>query len=129
MEDLKISHLAGNRGHSLSGGERRRVEIMRALATNPHFILLDEPNSNLDHEGDTALQNTLVALKKSNKTVIVITHRGNILSLMDKILLIAHGEIVHYGARDHVLNAIQQSAQKPATTPAEAVSLKASFTM
>lgn len=116
-------------GNVLSAGQRQRLGLARALYNNPQFILLDEPNSNLDHEGDAALQNTLVSLKKSNKTVIVITHRGNILSLMDKILLIAHGEIVHYGARDHVLNAIQQSAQKPATTPAEALSLKASFTM
>ncbi|MBS3954427.1 MAG: type I secretion system permease/ATPase [Methylomicrobium sp.] len=115
-------------GNVLSAGQRQRLGLARALYNNPQFILLDEPNSNLDHEGDAALQNTLVTLKKSNKTVIVITHRGNILSLMDKILLIAHGEIVHYGARDQVLNAIQQSAQKPAT-PAEAVSLKASFTM
>jgi ATP-binding cassette subfamily C protein EexD len=74
---------------------------------------LDEPNSNLDQEGDMALQRSLRLLKQTGRTVIIITHRTNILSQMDKILLLVQGEIVQYGPADQVLAALQQPVQKP----------------
>lgn len=101
-------------GHALSAGQRQRLGLARALYGEPRVLLLDEPNSNLDHEGDLALQQTLNRLKQTGRTLIIITHRTNILSQMDKILLLAQGEIIHYGPRDQVLAALQQPAPKSA---------------
>jgi ATP-binding cassette subfamily C protein EexD len=101
-------------GHALSAGQRQRLGLARALYGEPRVLLLDEPNSNLDHEGDLALQQTLNLLKQTGRTLIIITHRTNILSQMDKILLLAQGEIIHYGPRDQVLAALQQPAPKSA---------------
>lgn len=102
--DTKI---AGS-GHMLSAGQRQRIGLARALYGSPSILLLDEPNANLDQEGDIALQKTLRYLKESGRTVIIITHRINILSQMDKALLLANGEIVHYGPADKALLALQQ---------------------
>ncbi len=100
-------------GHALSAGQRQRLGLARALYGDPRVLLLDEPNSNLDQEGDLALQRTLRLLKQGGRTVIIITHRTNILSQMDKILLLVQGEIVQYGPAEQVLAALQQPMQKP----------------
>jgi ATP-binding cassette subfamily C protein EexD len=105
------SNIVGN-GNSLSAGQRQRLGLARALYGNPQVILLDEPNSNLDQAGDQALINTLASLKQQGRTVIVITHRSNVLSQADKILLLVNGEIALYGPRDQVMTSLQQSAAK-----------------
>ncbi len=105
------SNIVGN-GNSLSAGQRQRLGLARALYGNPQVILLDEPNSNLDQAGDQALINTLASLKQQGRTVIVITHRSNVLSQADKILLLVNGKIALYGPRDQVMTALQQSAAK-----------------
>jgi ATP-binding cassette subfamily C protein EexD len=107
--DTKIE----GRGYALSAGQRQRLGLARALYGEPRVLLLDEPNSNLDQEGDMALQRSLRLLKQTGRTVIIITHRTNILSQMDKILLLVQGEIVQYGPADQVLAALQQPVQKP----------------
>lgn len=84
---------------------------------DPQVIILDEPNSNLDQQGDTALLATLAALKQQGRTVIVITHRGNILDQVDKILLL-EGQIALYGPREQALAALRQSSGKPPAAPA-----------
>ncbi|MGD0959651.1 MAG: type I secretion system permease/ATPase [Methylomonas sp.] len=100
-------------GYSLSSGQRQRLGLARALYGEPKIFLLDEPNSNLDQEGELALQRTLHYLRQIGRTVIIITHRSHILAQMDYILILANGEIMHFGLKEDVLTAIQQSQPKP----------------
>ena len=103
-------------GNVLSAGQRQRIGIARALYGEPQLIVLDEPNSNLDTDGDAALAQTLTELKRAGCTVIVVTHRNNVLGQADKILLMAEGQIAVYGDRDKVITTLQQAtARGPAT--------------
>jgi ATP-binding cassette subfamily C exporter for protease/lipase len=95
--------LAGADGASLSGGQRQRIGLARALYGNPVFIVLDEPNSNLDEAGEIALVRTLKDLKEQLRTVVVITHKLNVLSAVDKLLVLGEGALVAYGQRDKVI--------------------------
>ena len=93
----------GPGGITLSGGQRQRVGLARALYKNPKIVILDEPNSNLDDAGERALFNALIELKKRQTTVIVITHKINILELVDKIIVLRDGVIQMYGAKEKIL--------------------------
>lgn len=101
-------------GNVLSAGQRQRIGLARALYGDPQLVVLDEPNSNLDQEGEAALARTLSDLKRAGRTVVVITHRRNILDRVDKILLMGEGQIAMYGARDKVLAALRQAAEQEA---------------
>jgi lipopolysaccharide export system ATP-binding protein len=74
LSEFRIEHIAGNRGFSLSGGERRRVEIARALATDPAFILLDEPFAGIDPIAVIDIQNIITALKHKGLGVLISDH-------------------------------------------------------
>lgn len=95
--------LVGVGGTTLSGGQRQRIGLARALYNNPIFIVLDEPNSNLDDIGEKALLVAIMKLKEEDVTVILITHRPNILSITDKIAVLGEGELKMYGKRDEIL--------------------------
>jgi ABC-type protease/lipase transport system fused ATPase/permease subunit len=99
-------------GNIVSAGQRQRIGIARALYGDPQVIVLDEPNSNLDEEGDAALARTLTELKRSGRTVVVVTHRRNILGQCDKILVMADGQIALHGERDKVLTALKEAATR-----------------
>lgn len=93
----------GASGSALSGGERQRVALARAVYGGPRFVLLDEPNSNLDAEGEKALQRAIDILKTCGTTVIVVAHRPSILRHIDNILVMQDGMVRMIGPRDEVL--------------------------
>ncbi len=93
----------GPGGMTLSGGQRQRIGLARAVYGNPKIVVLDEPNSNLDDAGERALMNALVELKKRGTTIIVISHKINILNIVDKIAVLQEGILKNYGDAKTVL--------------------------
>jgi ABC-type protease/lipase transport system fused ATPase/permease subunit len=92
----------GEAGLTLSGGQRQRVGLARAMYGHPALVILDEPNSNLDEEGETALVHALERLKAQKTTLIMITHKPSLLSNVDKILVLKQGAAPDFGNRDEV---------------------------
>jgi PrtD family type I secretion system ABC transporter len=95
-------------GYSLSGGQRQRVALARALYGDPKLVVLDEPNSNLDSDGEDALMRALGWLKEHKVTTILIAHRPSLLQHVDKVVVINQGQIQFAGPRDEILRKIQQ---------------------
>jgi len=105
MSDLKIEYLARNRAHSLSGGERRRVEIMRALATKPRFILLDEPFAGIDPLSVADLQQIIQQLKEKGLGVLISDHNvRETLSVCDYAYIVNNGKLLADGTAAEVVN-------------------------
>ena len=105
MEDLKITYLAGNQAHSLSGGERRRVEIMRALATKPRFILLDEPFAGIDPLSVADLQVIIGDLKARGLGVLISDHNvRETLAVCDTAYIVNSGRILTQGPAAEIVN-------------------------
>ena len=103
--------LIGEGGVALSAGQQQRVALARALYDNPVLLVLDEPNSNLDEAGDRALLAALIQLKKDGVTTFIMTHRLNLLSEVDAVMILADGTLQIYGPRDEVTNAIMQRSK------------------
>jgi ATP-binding cassette subfamily C protein EexD len=104
----------GANGGNLSGGQRQRIGLARALYGDPVVVVLDEPNSNLDEQGEIALGRTIQRLKVNKVTVVVITHRNNVLNNVDKLLLLSDGQLSVYGPKDQVVAHLQKVAQQAA---------------
>jgi ATP-binding cassette subfamily C protein EexD len=104
----------GANGGNLSGGQRQRIGLARALYGNPILVVLDEPNSNLDEQGEKALENAIQKLKERKSTVIIITHRHNVLAKVDKLLILQDGALAVYGPRDQVIAHLQKQNAQPA---------------
>ena len=102
----------GAEGAMLSGGQRQRVALARALYGNPAFVVLDEPNSSLDEQGDAALANAIAQLKSRGTTFVVMTHRTSVLGVADKMLVLRDGQTQMFGPRDDVLKALNEAAAK-----------------
>ncbi len=104
--------MIGGAGGVLSGGQRQRIGLARAVYGKPCLIVLDEPNSNLDDQGERELVEALDRIKRQGSTVIVISHRTMVLKSMDKMLVLKEGAAVSYGPRDQVLAGLMQPARK-----------------
>ena len=105
----------GDDGSFLSGGERQRVALARAVYDMPKFVVLDEPNASLDEAGDAALLNTVKLLRAKGTTVIVMTHRLNILGAIEHMLVLVDGQVQRFGTCQEVMEALQSppAAQPP----------------
>ena len=98
MEEFRITHIARSKGYALSGGERRRVEIARALVTNPRFILLDEPFAGIDPIAVIDIQNTITDLKERGIGVMISDHNvRETLGVCDMAYILNDGELLEYG--------------------------------
>ncbi|MDI1308943.1 MAG: type I secretion system permease/ATPase [Methylotenera sp.] len=99
-------------GLSLSGGQSQLVGLARAIYKEPAILVLDEPNAHLDEHGDEHLLKALLALKNKGKTIIVISHRANILKVTDQLLVMRGGEIHHHGPTEIVLSKLNDALLK-----------------
>jgi ABC-type protease/lipase transport system fused ATPase/permease subunit len=107
----------GDAGSVLSGGQRQRVGLARALFGQPRLIVLDEPNANLDTDGEQALAESLVEMRKQGATIIVVAHRPSLLAVADKILVLRDGRVEMLGGRDEVLAKIAPKFVPPRPRP------------
>ena len=110
----------GEGGIALSGGQRQRIALARALYGDPVMIVLDEPNANLDEAGDVALVNALRELKARQRTVFVVTHRANLLSETDAIMVLSEGRIQALGPSEEILKGARE-ARAVSSSPVQKV--------
>jgi len=93
----------GEQGQVLSAGQRQRIALARALYREPFLVVLDEPNSNLDSEGEAALTRAIASVRKRGGIVVVVAHRPSALQALDSVLVLAKGAVVSFGPKDEVL--------------------------
>jgi len=106
--------IIGPSGGGLSPGQRQRIGLARALYGNPCFVVLDEPNSNLDTDGEGALSKALMGLREKKVTTVIITHRASVLASVDKILILRAGKVEAFGRREEILPRLTRQATPPA---------------
>jgi ABC-type protease/lipase transport system fused ATPase/permease subunit len=97
------TQLEGEKGLKLSGGQKQKIGLARAVYKNPKFLILDEPTSNLDEQGEQLLLTALSSMKKHHDcTCIMVTHKPSLLHSMDKILVLRDGQVAMFGPKDEV---------------------------
>jgi ATP-binding cassette subfamily C exporter for protease/lipase/ATP-binding cassette subfamily C protein EexD len=99
----------GEGGSALSAGQRQRIALARALYRAPRFVVLDEPNSNLDGEGELALVRAMQGLKEAGATQVIVTHRPSLLAAVDTVLVLQEGAVQQFGPRDEVLLGLRRA--------------------
>ena len=97
----------GETGFVLSGGQRQRLAICRAIYGMPKFIVMDEPNANLDEVGESALVNAISYLKSQGSSIIITTHRPRLVGVADNLLVLRNGTQVGFGPADEMINAVR----------------------
>ncbi|MBI5375132.1 MAG: LPS export ABC transporter ATP-binding protein [Candidatus Schekmanbacteria bacterium] len=103
LEELSLSHLAKSKAYTLSGGERRRVEITRSLITNPHFILLDEPFAGIEPKAVDEIQQIICNLKNKGIGIIITDHNvRETLKITDRAYIISDGKVIEHGIPDAI---------------------------
>jgi PrtD family type I secretion system ABC transporter len=93
----------------LSGGQVQRIGLARALFRFPRLVVLDEPNSNLDSEGDAALATAIERMRQANSIVIVMAHRPSAIAAVNKLLMLVNGAVMEFGAKDDVLRKVTRA--------------------
>lgn len=111
----------GDSGAALSAGQRQRIGLARALFRDPFLIVLDEPNSNLDAEGDTALTQAILGVRARGGIVVVVAHRPSALAGVDMILMMDGGRAQAFGPKDEVLSRVTRPVPLPAAAVLKAV--------
>jgi ABC-type protease/lipase transport system fused ATPase/permease subunit len=115
----------GEAGSYLSGGQRQRIALARAVLRKPRLLVLDEPNSNLDTEGEARLAAALQEMKKSGSTIMIVSHRMSLFGLVDYIAVMREGQLEKFGPRDVVLRELapqnQNRAQRAAAPSAPVI--------
>lgn len=115
----------GDGGVGLSAGQRQRVGLARALYRDPFLIVLDEPNANLDHEGENALTNAIMGIRERGGICVVVAHRPSALASLDTVMLINEGRIQALGPKDEVLAQIIRPPSQSDTARANADAARA----
>jgi PrtD family type I secretion system ABC transporter len=105
----------GDYADRLSGGQKQRIGLARALYGDPSLLVLDEPNANLDGNGEIALQTAIRSLKESGRTVVFVTHHPSLLRLTDKVMVISQGVVSKFGPRDAVIGELKAAAPRRGT--------------
>jgi ABC-type protease/lipase transport system fused ATPase/permease subunit len=114
--------LLGENGHPLTGGQKQRLALARAIYGNPRFVVMDEPNASLDDSGQEALMKTIQNLKENGIPVIFTTHRHQLIGIADKVLILADGKLRYFGlVKD--FNAQLAASQKPDSLPPSPLAL------
>jgi ABC-type protease/lipase transport system fused ATPase/permease subunit len=108
--------VVGLNGHTLSGGQRSRIALARAVYGEPRFVVLDEPNSNLDAMAEQAFLAMVQQLRARNVTMVIVTHKLNILNHCDDVLVLNNGTVQASGPRDQIINRFPRSSPPPALT-------------
>lgn len=110
----------GPAGANLSGGQRQRIGLARAFYGNPALVVLDEPTSNLDAEGEAAVRQAIEELRRRKRTVLVVAHRPALLGGTDKLLVVVNGQVAKFGATQETMPQItRRVTMAPGETPAE----------
>jgi lipopolysaccharide export system ATP-binding protein len=105
LEELGLTHLAKQKAFTLSGGERRRLEISRALVTTPKFLLMDEPFSGIDPISVSEVQKIVVGLKERGIGVLITDHNvRETLQIVDRAYLMHQGDVLAEGSSEHLVN-------------------------
>ncbi len=115
----------GEGGCLLSGGQRQRIALARALYGDPRLLVLDEPNSNLDEEGDAALAAALTEIKARGVTVVIVSHRRNLISRLDRLAILRNGKIEAFGPAQMVLARLAENPKVLAFPSPEALPVSA----
>ena len=104
----------GEHGCALSAGQRQRIGLARALFGDPVLIVLDEPNANLDSDGEAALTKAITTSRERGASVVVIAHRRGPINVADKLLALVDGAQIAFGPRDEVLASMARASKSAA---------------
>ena len=117
----------GERGSALSAGQRQRIGLARAVFGDPFLVVLDEPNANLDHDGEVALVKAIEALRQNQSIVVMVSHRPEALTALNFAMVLREGRVASFGLRDELFAQLARSVNvaasnkfKPGTTPTQA---------